>query len=178
MGIEYAKALGLRVIVIDSGAEKKKLCMEKGAEAFVDFRECEDVVKEVRRLSGGGCQGVVVTGGTKEAYATAPKFLRKAGVQVCVGAYFFFTRNSFFTSSSSWHSRSEITYLIDGVGLPAGGTAIAGADPLLICFQKLSILGSLVAGMQEVDEGTLGTPLPALPQLLPTVLTSDPSSTL
>merc|ERR1712072_1025007 len=35
---QYAKAMGLRVIAIDTGDEKKKMCLEQlGASAFVDF---------------------------------------------------------------------------------------------------------------------------------------------
>lgn len=82
---------------------------------------CKDVPAEVKRITGEGCQGVVVTGGTAAAYSSAPALLRKCGVQVCVG-------------------------------LPAAGTAMAGADPVLLCFYKLSILGSLVGGQEDVDE--------------------------
>ena len=48
--------MGLRVIAIDTGAEKKRLCKTLGAQIFVDFKESADVVKEVVAASGG--QGV------------------------------------------------------------------------------------------------------------------------
>lgn len=104
MGVQYAKAMGLRVLVVDHGAEKKKLSLERGAEAFVDFVDCPDVAAEVKKITGGGAHAVVVslsefdffvalvltvslqvTGGTAGAYSSAPMLLRKAGVQVCVG---------------------------------------------------------------------------------------------
>lgn len=57
--------MGLRIIAIDTGDEKKELCMEMGAEAFVDFKTCDDTVAEVMKLTGGkGAHAVIVTGGT------------------------------------------------------------------------------------------------------------------
>ena len=38
------------------------------------------------------------------------------------------------------------------VGLPAAGTAIAGADPMYMCMKRLTIKGSLVGSMSETDE--------------------------
>lgn len=52
----------MRPIVIDGGEEKRKLSMEVGAEAFVDFREEKDVAKKVIEIADGiGVHGVVVT---------------------------------------------------------------------------------------------------------------------
>ena len=53
--------MGMRPIVIDAGP-KKKLCMEMGAEEFVDFREVKDVAEKVKEIAGGiGAHGVLVT---------------------------------------------------------------------------------------------------------------------
>lgn len=52
--------MGLRIVVIDTGDEKKEMCLKLGAEAFVDFMTCKDVPAEVKRITGEGCQGVVV----------------------------------------------------------------------------------------------------------------------
>jgi len=61
-GVQLAKAMGLRPIVIDTGAEKKELCMKMGAEAFVDFKESKDVAAEVVKIADGvGAHGVIVT---------------------------------------------------------------------------------------------------------------------
>ncbi|KAL8278865.1 hypothetical protein RQP46_008736 [Phenoliferia psychrophenolica] len=85
MGTQYGKALGLRILAIDTSDEKREMCLSLGAEAFIDFKTCPDVAEEVKRITGGGAHGVIVTGGTASAYASAPYFLRKGGVQVCVG---------------------------------------------------------------------------------------------
>ena len=56
------RAMGMRPIVVDGGEAKKKLCMEVGAEAFVDFRETKDVAAEVIKIADGvGAHGVLVT---------------------------------------------------------------------------------------------------------------------
>lgn len=52
---QYAKAMGLHVIAIDTGDEKKQMCMEKlGATSFVDFSSSKDVVKEVQAATEDG----------------------------------------------------------------------------------------------------------------------------
>jgi alcohol dehydrogenase, propanol-preferring len=54
--------MGMRPIAIDGGEAKKKLCMEMGAEAFVDFTQVKDVPAEVVRIADGiGAHGVLVT---------------------------------------------------------------------------------------------------------------------
>lgn len=55
--------MGMRPIVVDTGAERKALAEEMGAEAFVDFKEVEDPAAEVVRLTEGGAHAVFVTGG-------------------------------------------------------------------------------------------------------------------
>lgn len=61
-GVQLAKAMGLRPIVIDAGAAKKDLCMQVGAEAFVDFKEAKNVTAEVIKIADGiGAHGVFVT---------------------------------------------------------------------------------------------------------------------
>ena len=47
--------MGLRVIAIDTGDEKKKMCLEQlGAEAFVDFAASKNVVKDVQAQTEDG----------------------------------------------------------------------------------------------------------------------------
>ena len=47
--------MGLRVIAIDTGDEKKKMCLEQlGAEAFVDFTTSKNVVKDVQAQTEDG----------------------------------------------------------------------------------------------------------------------------
>ena len=62
-GVQLAKAMGFRPIVIDTSEAKRKLASEMGAEAFVDFVEVEDVAGEVKKIADGvGAHGVFITG--------------------------------------------------------------------------------------------------------------------
>lgn len=61
-GAQLAVAMGLRVVVIDTGAERREMCKKYGAEHFVDFKEIEDTAAEVVKLTEGGAHAVYVTG--------------------------------------------------------------------------------------------------------------------
>lgn len=52
---QYARAMGLRVIAVDTGDDKKKMCLkELGAETFVDFMSSKNVVKDVQAATEDG----------------------------------------------------------------------------------------------------------------------------
>ncbi|KAH6985197.1 chaperonin 10-like protein [Ilyonectria destructans] len=85
LAVQYAHAMGMRVIAIDTGEQKRKLCGKLGAEAFIDFKTSQDVTTEVRRLTKYGAHGVLVIAASKDAFATAPSFLRPRGTVVVVG---------------------------------------------------------------------------------------------
>lgn len=83
-GVQLAKAMGFRPIVIDTGNQKRKLSM--GAEEFIDFKDVGDVAAEVKRVAGGvGTHRVIVT--AYQAYESAISYIadRIGGVIVCVG---------------------------------------------------------------------------------------------
>lgn len=85
IGVQIAaRVKKLRVIAVDSGVAKKKLSLESGAEAFIDFK-MEDVVARVLELTGEGAHATVVVPGTKEAFKTAPTLVRNMGHIITVG---------------------------------------------------------------------------------------------
>ncbi|KAH9222073.1 hypothetical protein DL95DRAFT_510188 [Leptodontidium sp. 2 PMI_412] len=83
--VQYAKAMGMRVIAVDGGAEKEKLCRSLGAEEFIDFTTCKDIATEAMRITTWESHGVLVTAASKEGYATTPMLLRPGGTMVAVG---------------------------------------------------------------------------------------------
>lgn len=118
-GVQLAKAMGMRAIVIDTGAAKRKLSLEMGAESFVDFKEVPSVAEEVKKVAGGvGAHGVIVT--AYQAYKDAISYIaeRIGGVVVCVG-------------------------------LPPKDLVTIGADPSFFAFRGLKVMGSLVGTMQD-----------------------------
>lgn len=53
--MQYAKAMGMRVLAVDGGEEKGRLCAELGAERYLDYTQTEDLeaaVKEITVLGG------------------------------------------------------------------------------------------------------------------------------
>ncbi|RYC78905.1 hypothetical protein BFJ63_vAg18221 [Fusarium oxysporum f. sp. narcissi] len=83
--VQYACAMGMRVIAIDSGDDKRELCKKLGAEVFLDFKTTQDIAAEIMKLTTYGAHGVIVTAATKAAYESAPTFLRPNGTVVAVG---------------------------------------------------------------------------------------------
>ncbi|OCK79804.1 alcohol dehydrogenase [Lepidopterella palustris CBS 459.81] len=85
LAVQYAKAMGMRVIAIDGGDAKRNLCLKLGAEEFIDFTTTKDITAEVMRITTYGAHGVVVTAATKAGYEQAPYLLRPGGTMVAVG---------------------------------------------------------------------------------------------
>lgn len=118
-GVQLAKAMGIRPIVIDAGEAKRKMSMECGAETFIDFKEEQDVAAAVKKAAGGiGAHGVIVTG--YQAYKDAISYIgeRVSGTVICVA-------------------------------LPPKGYMTLGAEPSQFAFKNLTITGSLVGTMQD-----------------------------
>lgn len=52
VGVQYAKAMGMRVIAVDGGDDKRKLCLDKlGAEEYIDFTKEKDIPAKVTELT-------------------------------------------------------------------------------------------------------------------------------
>ena len=62
------------------------MCLDTlGCEAFIDFKDVSSIPEEVKRITGSGAHALIVTGGTKAAYANWTDILRIGGTLVCVG---------------------------------------------------------------------------------------------
>ncbi|KAM3065208.1 hypothetical protein ACMFMG_010400 [Clarireedia jacksonii] len=118
-GVQLAKAMGMRPIVIDTGDAKRKLSLEMGAEEFVDFVKTPDTAAEIKRICNDiGAHGVIVT--AYQAYKDAVSLIgdRVGGVIVCVG-------------------------------LPPKDHIHIGAHPSHFAFKNLHIMGSIVGTMSD-----------------------------
>lgn len=83
LGIQYAQAMGCRVIAIDVGEAKKEYCLCMGAEAFFDGRDLDKAT--IMELTGGGAAAVIVTANSIRAYQAALDLVAPYGSYVCVG---------------------------------------------------------------------------------------------
>ncbi|KAF6012342.1 alcohol dehydrogenase [Brettanomyces bruxellensis] len=85
LAIQYAKAMGLRVLAIDGGDDKAKLCTDLGAEVFVDFTKSKDIIKDVVAATNGGPHGVINVSVSERAISQSTEYVRALGKVVLVG---------------------------------------------------------------------------------------------
>ncbi|RPB27124.1 NAD(P)-binding protein [Terfezia boudieri ATCC MYA-4762] len=87
LACQYAKAMGLEVLAIDTSEEKRDLCINKlGATSFIDFATTKDIVADVKAATGGlGPHAVIVVAASEKPFAQAAEYVRPHGTVVCVG---------------------------------------------------------------------------------------------
>jgi propanol-preferring alcohol dehydrogenase len=87
LAVQYAVYRGLKVIAIDSGADKKKMLEEMGAAVFIDFNETKDLVESVRAAtpSGRGPSAALIISPRMDAYELAMEYIRPAGTVCGIG---------------------------------------------------------------------------------------------
>ncbi|KFY10463.1 hypothetical protein V492_05005 [Pseudogymnoascus sp. VKM F-4246] len=85
LGVQIAVKMGYRVIAIDEGDAKGRLCRDLGAEIYLDYK-IDSVEETVMSLTGGyGAHAIICTTGSDAAYAQAFQLVRVLGTVVCVG---------------------------------------------------------------------------------------------
>lgn len=84
IAIQYARAMGLHVAALDVSEEKLALARSLGAELALDARS-PDAVDRLRKETGGGAQGVLVTAVSTQAFAQALQMVRRKGTVSLVG---------------------------------------------------------------------------------------------
>jgi len=84
---QYAKAMGLRTIAIDTGDDKAKMCKSLGSDAFIDFAKTKNIVKDVQAATedGLGPHAVILLAVNEKPFQQATEYVRPRGVVVCIG---------------------------------------------------------------------------------------------
>ncbi|KAF8842396.1 GroES-like protein [Paxillus ammoniavirescens] len=86
LAVQYAVAMGMRVLSVDTGEEKKKLCLDLGAEKWIDFRDTPDLVNDIKDACDGlGPHCAIVTSPYTAGYSQAVEYLRQGGTLMAVG---------------------------------------------------------------------------------------------
>jgi len=164
MAIQYAKVHGLRVIAIDSGEEKKKLCLGLGADKWIDFKESKDIVKDIKDLTDGfGAHSAIVTTASSSGYEQAIEYLRDGGTLMAVGlpgeaklqASIFFTVFKSISILGSYVGNRQDA--IEAIGIAARGDVVCRfvqrpLDDLTDVYNGLSsgsIAGRIVLDMTK-----------------------------
>lgn len=83
LAIQYAVAMGMNVIAVDTNDEKLSLAKSLGATHCIDFMKQKP--SEVIHTLVGGVHGVVCTAVSKPAFQEAYKAIRRGGACVLVG---------------------------------------------------------------------------------------------
>jgi alcohol dehydrogenase, propanol-preferring len=84
VAIQYAKAMGLKVVALDIAEDKLKLARDSGADHAVNALSA-DAVETVLQATGGGAHGILVTAVSTAAFAQALKMVRRKGTISLVG---------------------------------------------------------------------------------------------
>ncbi|AMD22863.1 HHR094Wp [Eremothecium sinecaudum] len=85
LAIQYAKAMGYRVLGIDGGEEKAELFKKLGGEHFIDFTKSKDVTADVIKATNGGAHGVINVSVSEAAIEASTEYCRANGTVVLVG---------------------------------------------------------------------------------------------
>lgn len=85
IAVQYAIAMGLRVVALDIADDKLELAKSYGAEITINARTEEDPVGKIRELTNGGTHGVVVTAVHPSAFSQALGIVRRGGTIVFNG---------------------------------------------------------------------------------------------
>lgn len=84
IAIQYARAMGLKVVAVDVSPEKLALAKEMGAEIAVNAKD-KDAVSTILEKTGGGVHGVLVTAVSPPAFRQALGMVRRKGTVSLVG---------------------------------------------------------------------------------------------
>ncbi|TQS33446.1 hypothetical protein Golomagni_06209, partial [Golovinomyces magnicellulatus] len=86
LAVQFAKAMGYRVVAIDIGDAKRQLCLSSGADSYVDARAVDDFAGEIRKSTGPhGASVVLNCAGSGHAYNVLLDLVAPFGNFVCVG---------------------------------------------------------------------------------------------
>jgi len=154
LAVQYAVAMGMRVVAIDTGAEKRKLCLELGAEKWVDFKETPNLVSAIKEACDGlGPHAAVVTSPYSEGYTQAVDYLRPGGTLMAVGL----PGDATLKTSIFWTVVKNISIKGSYVGnrqdsVEAIEIAASGKVKVIYALKGLSDLGQVY---DELQKGTV-----------------------
>ena len=85
IAVQYAVAMGLRVVAIDIDDAKLALATKHGAEVTVNAATVADPAAAIKEATGGGVHGALVTAVNAHAFPQAVGGLRRGGTVALVG---------------------------------------------------------------------------------------------
>ncbi|KAJ5569519.1 uncharacterized protein N7459_008949 [Penicillium hispanicum] len=114
LALQYAKAMGYRAVAVDVGEERRKTCVDAGAEVYLDYEKEGDLrAATISETDGHLCSAAIVCAGSARAYEAALSCLDYYGTLVAVGI-------PPPTSKPTFHPLTLIDYGIKIVGSITG----------------------------------------------------------
>ncbi|MFV0408635.1 MAG: alcohol dehydrogenase AdhP [Paracoccus sp. (in: a-proteobacteria)] len=145
MAVQYARAMGLRVVAVDIDPSKLKLAEQLGAELSVNAREVDP--GEFLKKEIGGAHGVLVTAVSNTAFSQALAMARRGGTISLNGLppgdfplpIFGTVLNGLTIRGSIVGTRLDLQESLDfaGAGLVHAHTATANLDDINGVFDKM-----------------------------------------
>ncbi|KAH8662728.1 chaperonin 10-like protein [Ilyonectria robusta] len=85
--LQYAKAMGIHSIAVDTGSDKSQICKDLGAATFIDFEKSGDLAADVKAATpdGFGPHAIILLATHEEPFQHASKYVRSHGSVVCIG---------------------------------------------------------------------------------------------
>jgi propanol-preferring alcohol dehydrogenase len=84
LAVQYAKVMGLKVCAVDIDDEKLAHAKRLGADLTINARNT-DAITNLKKKTGGGAHGVLITAPSLEAFKQGVEMTRKLGTCVLVG---------------------------------------------------------------------------------------------
>jgi len=87
LACQYAKAMGLDIIAIDGGSEKREMTAKLGATHYVDFMSSKNLVNDVKAATsdGLGPHAVILVAVNEKPFQQAAEYVRPRGTVVMIG---------------------------------------------------------------------------------------------
>ncbi|KAE8453164.1 alcohol dehydrogenase [Mollisiaceae sp. DMI_Dod_QoI] len=87
LACQYAKAMGLNIIAIDGGDEKREMTAKLGASSYVDFMTTKNLVGDVKAATadGLGPHAVILVAVNEKPFQQAAEYVRPRGTVVAIG---------------------------------------------------------------------------------------------
>ncbi|ODV95228.1 hypothetical protein PACTADRAFT_49978 [Pachysolen tannophilus NRRL Y-2460] len=158
LAVQYAKALGLRVLGIDGGPGKEELFKSLGGDVFIDFTKTKDQNKDIIAATNGGPHGVINVSVSERAIQASTEYVRPCGTvvlvgmpagAVCASSVFNHVVKSIKIKGSYVGNRADTREALDFFdrGLIKSPITVAGLSELPQIFEKMEagkILGRYV----------------------------------
>ncbi|KAL3477274.1 chaperonin 10-like protein [Aspergillus californicus] len=150
LAVQYAKAMGFKVLAIDINDKALAACKEQGADVtFNSLTQAESYVAELKTLTNGGVHATAVFSGAPAAYKSAPGIIRPGGLMMVVGiSPSPLELSTYDLAIGSFAVKSESTGTPQRMGKAVRFTAEHGIMPEIDVRRGLEDVGEMVREMK------------------------------